>query len=462
MGDLATEIEQMQAEINAFDDKLDALDANGEEGRKEEESPKKSIFSRLGSSGNGGKTEGNQSEEEEDSPKKRKSSMKSAVIDTTRRRESDISKDDITKAQMGNEAGKRRASRMFGMLLGTLRSFDDKAKTEGTTAKRAEIDRRVDEKVAADRRKIMEEKRALLIKKREKEKLLQLLQSKKDFADLRVEWEDQAMERTKYIRTATTPVIYWKPRILDPDTKELQKKSKQKVLDLLEESKEKWDETKKEMIAEIADIKERNQFKDIELRVETGNRRPSIGQRLVITKSVKNDQRIVQPKTANGDVRTIEKPSEKCIDENGGRKSKEERKQKEKERRKEIENARKRRHKSDSESEEEYQERQRKSKKEKVEDKSAIKDVRRVAPKESQAAEQSSKSDTNIIPNPSRRISLKTSAKKMDSTYGEEDSKRRRQTKKPDPASAKQKNSSSSSSSSSESDSCNRTPSKSG
>ena len=83
-----------------------------------------------------------------------------------------------------------------------------------------------------------------------------------------------------------------------------------------------------------------------------------------------------------------------------------------------------RRHKSDSESEEEYQERQRKSKKEKVEDKIASKDVRRVAPKESQAAEQSSKSDTNIIPNPSRRISLKTSAKKMDSSYGEEDSKR--------------------------------------
>ena len=123
------------------------------------------------------------------------------------------------------------------------------------------------------------------------------------------------MERAKYIRTATTPVIYWKPRILDPDTKELQKKSKQKVLDLLEESKAKWDETKKEMQEEIEDIKERNQFKDIELRVETGNRRPSIGQRLVITKSVKNDQRIVQPKTANGDIRTIEKPSEKSTEE---------------------------------------------------------------------------------------------------------------------------------------------------
>ena len=59
-----------------------------------------------------------------------------------------------------------------------------------------------------------------------------------------------------------------------------------------------------------------------------------------------------------------------------------------------------------------------------MDDKSASKDVRRVAPKESQGTEQSSKSDTNIIPNPSRRISLKTSAKKLDSSYGEEDSKR--------------------------------------
>ena len=38
--------------------------------------------------------------------------------------------------------------------------------------------------MAADRRKIMEEKKALLIKKREKEKLLNLLQAKNELGDL--------------------------------------------------------------------------------------------------------------------------------------------------------------------------------------------------------------------------------------------------------------------------------------
>ena len=50
--------------------------------------------------------------------------------------------------------------------------------------KRAEIDKKVEERVAADRRKIMEEKKQLLIKKREKEKLLNLLQAKNELGHL--------------------------------------------------------------------------------------------------------------------------------------------------------------------------------------------------------------------------------------------------------------------------------------
>lgn len=474
MGDLAEEIEQMQAEINAFDDKLDALDANGEEGRKEEEPVKKSIFSRLGSSGDvvrkSSTGEDNQSEEgEEDDTtqaKRRKSSVKSAVIDTKRRRESEISKEDINKAQLGNEAGKRRASRMFKNLLGTLRTFDENTKSESVSSKRAEIDRKVEERVAADRRKIIEEKRLLLIKKREKEKLLELLQAKKDFAELRVGWEDHAMEQAKYIRTLAKPQLYWKPRIMEAGAKELLKKSKDKVIDLLEESKVEWDRQRAEMTTEINEIKERHQFKDIDLRVDSDVKRPTMAHRLVITKSLKNDSRIVQPKSSNGRIeRTIEPVTPTTpTDENGMRKvNKEDRKQKEKERRKEIENARKRRHKSDSDSEDEYEERPRKlvGKKDKIEDVKIVKDVRRVAPKEDPP-----KPDTNILPSTTRRISLKTT-KKPEIEHKEDEPKRRKIAKKSEShhtSSDKRQSSdsSSSSSSSSESDSCNRTPSKSG
>jgi len=478
MGDLADEIEQMQAEINAFDDKLDALDANGEEGRKEEEPVKKSIFSRLGSSGDVAKAvrkssigedkEQSEGEEEETiQSKRRKSSVKSAVIDTSRRRESEISKEDINKAQLGGEAGKRRASRMFKNLLGTLRTFDEKTKSESVSSKRAEIDRKVEERVAADRRKIIEEKRLLLIKKREKEKLLELLQDKKEFAELRIGWEEHALEQSKYIRTTAEPHIYWKPRIMEAEAKELNKKTKEKVMELLEESKVEWDSQRAEMTTEIKAIKDRHQFKDIELRVDSDTKRdipmrPAMAHRLVITKTVKNDQRIVQPKSSNGRI----EPIQPTTPEENGKGSKEERKQKEKEgkreRRKEIEKARKRRHKSDSESEDEYEERPRKLVLKEPEIPKITKDVRRVAPKDDPP-----KPETNILPSSTRRISLKTT-KKTEIEQVEEEPKRRRIEKKSESHNTtssdkkQSSDSSSSSSSSTESDSCNRTPSKSG
>ena len=49
--------------------------------------------------------------------------------------------------------------------------------------KRAEIDKKVDEKIATDRRKIIEEKKDLMKKRHEKEKLLGLLQTKQDLAE---------------------------------------------------------------------------------------------------------------------------------------------------------------------------------------------------------------------------------------------------------------------------------------
>ena len=68
-------------------------------------------------------------------------------------------------------------------MLGTLRTFDAKTKDENVAEKRAEIDKKVDEKIATDRRKIIEEKKDLMKKRHEKEKLLGLLQTKQDMAE---------------------------------------------------------------------------------------------------------------------------------------------------------------------------------------------------------------------------------------------------------------------------------------
>ena len=74
------------------------------------------------------------------------------------------------------------------------------------------------------------------------------------------------------------------------------------LTDLLDESKTNWEETKKELTEEINDIKERNEFKDVELETQknSNGKTSLLGGRLIITKSIRNDQRIVQPKKENG------------------------------------------------------------------------------------------------------------------------------------------------------------------
>merc|ERR1712131_273532 len=126
MGDLSTEIEQMQQDINAFDDELDALEQNGgvendESGTRKADRKK---FIRDEEDG-----EVDEDDEDKDDNKNRKK-MKSSIVDTTNRRKSSISKDEINEAQIGGAAGKKRASRLFGNLLATLRTFDEKVKTE--------------------------------------------------------------------------------------------------------------------------------------------------------------------------------------------------------------------------------------------------------------------------------------------------------------------------------------------
>ncbi|CBY40587.1 unnamed protein product, partial [Oikopleura dioica] len=250
MGDLAAEIEAMEADIHALDDALE----NGSE-KNEDTTKTKSIFSRVGKSDSRRKEEGEDDEDdkEDDDSRRKRRSMRSAVVDTGRRRESDISKETIKEAQLGDEKQKRGAKRMFASLLGTLRTFDQQEKKSKSAEKRKEVEEKVEQRVAADKKKLHEERKELLQKKREKERLLDLLEQKKELSDLRGEWEDNFVERSKYIQTKTEPHIFWKPRIPDAKTKELMKKSKKTVEEQFEEAKQSWTAFKRELTSQIED-----------------------------------------------------------------------------------------------------------------------------------------------------------------------------------------------------------------
>merc|ERR1711953_378108 len=362
MADLATEIEQMQ---NAFDDEVDALEQNGGIGHDDEERNGRNSDSddrrKRNRSGNEELEEGEEADDYKDDNRNRRKMVKSSIIDTSGRRNS-ISKDEIKEAQLGGKTGKKRASRLFANLLGTLRTFDEKVKTENSAEKRAEIDKKVDERIATDRRKILEEKRALMHKRHEKEKYLGLLEEKHGYKQQCKSWEENARKRIGYIFTDHEPKILWKPKSKWIKTDELIENTENIILEKLKESKIEWEEYEKKIDEEIEEIREKNDFKESELNIReingktkfldnndarnmikrnsiTDNGKESDKRKLLITKTVVNDTRRVKPREKSEEKEEKEKKSKK-------------------ERRKQIEENRKRRHHSTSESSEhEYVER---------------------------------------------------------------------------------------------------------
>merc|ERR1711868_114427 len=183
-----------------------------------------------------------------------------------------------------------------------------------------------------------------------------------------------------------------------------------------------------ELNNQIEEIKEKNDFKDSDLNVREVNGRAKlldkddarnlikkpakeidINKRLVITKTVMNDTRRVKPRNE----------SEEKEDQEPEKKSK-------KERRKEIEQKRKRRHQSSSDSEsEEYVERPKPA---------LVKDVRRVAAKDSGSDQEKKPKQETIIDQPRRRITVKQTKSDLESSRSEKEKlpKRRRVAKRSD------------------------------
>merc|ERR1711892_319816 len=393
MGDLATEIEQMQNDIHAFDEELDALEQNGgdgAEGKKEKDKPRKRA--RSGSAGGGkqrrsdleeGEEVDDDDEDDGNDENKNKRKLKSAVVFDSSRRKSSISKEDINKAQIGGAQGKKRATRLFANLLGTLRTFDAKSKDEAVNEKRAEIDKKVDEKIATDRRKIIEEKRGLMKKRLEKERLLGMLQTKQDMTESSKTWEENSSRRAKFIQTKAEPSVLWAPKTWSDATSEMVEASVKKEKSLMKERRKEWAAHAVELDEEVKAIKEANDFDEKELTLVSSNGRAKLID--------KDDARNIIRKVDNSDN---EKKSKK-------------------ERRKEIEIKRKRRHGSSSssdESEEEY-----------VERKAPImtKDVRRVAAKDEE--------EEQMTPVNRRRITVK---RQSDSSKSEQDKAKRRRVAK--------------------------------
>ncbi|KAI0211742.1 hypothetical protein LSAT2_003418 [Lamellibrachia satsuma] len=121
---------------------------------------------------------------------------------------------DTLAAQNEDASGKARNRRMFGLLLGTLQRFrdDEKLKVE-KEEKRKAVELKVEERAKQDKEDLRRERQSLFNKRRAEQAHMRAIQHKMELAEIHEEWEMQTKQLMKFIRTKTTPHIYYLPKI---------------------------------------------------------------------------------------------------------------------------------------------------------------------------------------------------------------------------------------------------------
>ncbi|KAG2217888.1 hypothetical protein INT45_008064 [Circinella minor] len=156
-----------------------------------------------------------------------------------------------------NADSRGRGQRMFGVLLGTLNKFKDDSKQKSDAErKRAEIDSKLHEKLANEKKELSEklhadkqrrDRETTLLKKREE----RMIEEKRDATCVK-----QKEYLANYIKTKTEPRLCYRPKKL---TKELEKqideqmesaREERKIYEFREEERMKEEESEDELAVE--------------------------------------------------------------------------------------------------------------------------------------------------------------------------------------------------------------------
>jgi len=154
-------------------------------------------------------------DEEETSPNR--PMLQSAVIIPELKREDSV-------AMRTDQKGMARNRRMFGALLGTLQSFQkDSKKEENREKRRAEVEKRLEEKQEDEKIKLRHARAALWEERREKQRLLRQLEIKMKMVKAFEDWEETIRHQAHFIKTTSRwrhqHHIFYKPRVMLPANK---------------------------------------------------------------------------------------------------------------------------------------------------------------------------------------------------------------------------------------------------
>lgn len=141
------------------------------------------------------------------------------------------SREDIVAAQGSNdEESKARNRRIFGSLLGTLQKFcQEETKLKSKADKKAEIEKKLDEKQRHEKEKLRKEKQNLIKERRKQQLGIRLLEIKMTKLKELESWEVKQRLLGNFIRTKATPHLYYLPKHMTGKLIQSVEKSKEEV-----------------------------------------------------------------------------------------------------------------------------------------------------------------------------------------------------------------------------------------
>ncbi|KAG0722467.1 Pinin [Chionoecetes opilio] len=135
-----------------------------------------------------------------------------------------------------DRASRDRNRRMFGALLGTLKRFkNDEAKQKDKEEQRQAIERKLEEKGRVEKEELRRERLQLFNQRKERQAQIRRLTIKMARVKEHETWEAHQMKLAKFIRTESSPAIFWVPRLHNARTTGLVMATHDKITGELEQ-----------------------------------------------------------------------------------------------------------------------------------------------------------------------------------------------------------------------------------
>ncbi|KAK7079050.1 hypothetical protein SK128_028531 [Halocaridina rubra] len=162
-----------------------------------------------------------------------------------------------------DRASRDRNRRMFGALLGTLKRFkNDEAKQKDKEEQRAAIDRKLEEKGRAEKEELRRERLDLFNQRKERQAQIRRLTVKMARVKEHEAWESHMMRLTKFIRTKSSPRIFWLPQSHISKTTNLVRATHDIISRELEEDRQRLKEELDEIIGSRAEDDQGDEGRD--------------------------------------------------------------------------------------------------------------------------------------------------------------------------------------------------------